>query len=287
LHLASVIACHHTSKRPFGIDKEAAVSGKLVAYVRVSTDKQGRSGLGLEAQEAAVAKFAEARGGEIIARFVEVESGKRNDRPELGNALAACRKHKATLVIAKLDRLARNVAFIANLMEGGVDFVAVDMPSATRLTIHILAAVAEHEREMISARTKAALQARKARGDRLGAPDPTIGSAAGVARLKAQATAHAENIMPIIDSVRSAGIETLAGIAAALNARGIKSARGGDWHPASVARVIARAANGERRAFKRTAEPGCGNMDSGDRWDPKYENVNDHTELKKSHASLN
>ena len=144
------------------------------------------------------------------------------------------------MVIAKLDRLARNVAFIANLMEAGVDFIAVDMPSATRLSIHILAAVAEHEREMISARTKAALQARKARGGRLGAPDPTVGSAVGVARLKARATAHAENVMPIIDSVRSAGIETLAGIAAALNARGIKSARGGVWHPASVARVIAR-----------------------------------------------
>jgi DNA invertase Pin-like site-specific DNA recombinase len=218
----------------------AAVSDKLVAYSRVSTDKQGRSGLGLEAQEAAVDRFAKARGGEIAARFVEVESGKRNDRPELANALAACRKHRATLVIAKLDRLARNVAFIANLMESGVDFIAVDMPSATRLTIHILAAVAEHEREMISARTKAALQARKARGGRLGAPDPTIGGAAGAARVKAQATAHADNVLPLIDSVRASGIESLAGIAAALNARGVKSARGGAWHPATVARVIAR-----------------------------------------------
>ena len=213
---------------------------KFIAYVRVSTDKQGRSGLGLEAQEAAVDKFANAHGGEIVARFVEIESGKRNDRPELANALAACRKHKATLVIAKLDRLARNVAFIANLMESGVDFIAVDMPSATRLAIHILAAVAEHEREMISARTKAALQARKARGGRLGAPDPTVGSAIGVASVKARAAAHAENLMPLIDSIRASGIETLAGIAAALNARGIKSPRGGAWHPATVARVMAR-----------------------------------------------
>ena len=209
--------------------------------MRVSTDKQGRSGLGLEAQQAAVARFAEARGGEIAASFVEVESGKRNDRPELATALAACRKHRATLVIAKLDRLARNVAFIANLMESGVDFIAVDMPSATRLTIHILAAVAEHERDMISARTKAALQARKARGGPLGAPDPTIGSAIGVARVKARAADYAQNILPIIDSVRSSGIASLAGIAEALNARGIKSARGGRWHPATVARVIARA----------------------------------------------
>jgi DNA invertase Pin-like site-specific DNA recombinase len=214
---------------------------KFVAYQRVSTDKQGRSGLGLEAQEAAVAAYSQALNAPIVDRFVEVESGKRNDRPELAKALAACRKQKATLIIAKLDRLARNVAFIANLMESGVDFIAVDMPSATRLTIHILAAVAEHEREMISARTKAALQARKARGGRLGAPDPAIGSAVGVARIKARAVAHADNVMPIILSVRSSGVETLAGIAAALNARGIKSARGGAWHPATVARVIGRA----------------------------------------------
>ena len=212
----------------------------FVAYMRVSTDKQGRSGLGLEAQEAAVAAYAQAQGGDILGRLIEVESGKRNDRPELAAALALCRKQKATLIIAKLDRLARNVAFIAGLMESGVDFIAVDMPSATRLTIHILAAVAEHEREMISARTKAALQARKARGGLLGAPDPTIGSAIGVARVKARAAAHADNVMPIIDSVRSSGVETLAGIAAALNARGIKSARGGIWHPATVARVIGR-----------------------------------------------
>src|SRR3954451_8955931 len=132
---------------------------KFVTYSRVSTDKQGRSGLGLEAQEAAVQGYAAAFAGEIAASFVEVESGKRNDRPQLAAALAACRKHKATLVISKLDRLARNVAFIANLMESKVDFVAVDMPSANKLTVHILAAVAEHEREMISARTKAALAA--------------------------------------------------------------------------------------------------------------------------------
>lgn len=213
---------------------------KFVAYVRVSTDKQGRSGLGLEAQEAAVAAYAEAQRGDIVANFIEVESGRRNDRPELLKALAACRRQKATLVIAKLDRLARNVAFIANLMESGADFIAVDMPSATRLTIHILAAVAEHEREMISNRTKAALQARKARGHQLGAPDPRIGSTVGIARLRAQAAAHAENLLPIIEKIRASGVVTLGGIASALNARGIKSARGGDWHPATVARVMGR-----------------------------------------------
>lgn len=216
------------------------MAGKFVGYTRVSTDKQGQSGLGLEAQETAVERFVAAHGGELITRFIEVESGKRKDRPELGKALAACRKHKATLVIAKLDRLSRNVAFIANLMESGVEFVAVDMPSATRLTIHILAAVAEHEREMISARTKAALQARKARGGQLGAPDPTIGGAAGAARVAAKATSRAAVVKPIIDAVRASGVTTLAGIAAALNARGVKPARGGEWHPTAVARIIAR-----------------------------------------------
>jgi DNA invertase Pin-like site-specific DNA recombinase len=203
-------------------------------------EAEDSTGLGLEAQEAAVGNFVAAHGGDLIARFVEVESGKRKDRPELANALAACRKHKATLVIAKLDRLARNVAFIANLMESGVDFIAVDMPSATRLTIHILAAVAEHEREMIAARTKAALQARKVRGGQLGAPDPTIGGAIGAARVAAKAMSRAAAVMPIIDAVRASGVTTLSGIAAALNARGVKAARGGDWHPTAVARVIAR-----------------------------------------------
>jgi DNA invertase Pin-like site-specific DNA recombinase len=141
----------------------------FVAYYRVSTDRQGQSGLGLDAQRAAVAGFVGAR--ELIAEFTEVESGKRADRPQLAAALELCRRQRAMLVIAKLDRLARNVAFIANLMESGVEFTAVDMPYANRLTLHILAAVAEHEREMISARTKAALAAARARGVRLGRPD--------------------------------------------------------------------------------------------------------------------
>src|SRR4051795_4052900 len=129
----------------------------LFAYYRVSTDRQGQYGLGLDAQRAAVAGFVGAR--ELVAEFTEVESGKRNDRPQLAAALELCRRQRAMLVIAKLDRLARNVAFIANLMESGVEFTAVDMPSANKLTLHILSAVAEHKREMISARTKAALAA--------------------------------------------------------------------------------------------------------------------------------
>ena len=128
---------------------------RFISYLRVSTDKQGRSGLGLEAQREAVARYL--NGDKLVAEFTEIESGKRDDRPELAKALAACKLYGAKLVIAKLDRLARNVAFIANLMNSGVEFLAVDFPQANRLTIHILAAVAEHEREMISQRTKAAL----------------------------------------------------------------------------------------------------------------------------------
>jgi DNA invertase Pin-like site-specific DNA recombinase len=145
--------------------------GKFVSYLRVSTDKQGQTGYGIDAQRAAVASYLNGGDWQLLGEFVEVESGKRNDRPELDKALAAGRKHKAKLVIAKLDRLARNVALIANLMDGKVDFVCCDMPQANRLTIHVLAAVAEHEREMISDRTKAGLAAAKARGVKLGGPD--------------------------------------------------------------------------------------------------------------------
>jgi DNA invertase Pin-like site-specific DNA recombinase len=124
-----------------------------------------------------VAGYAAGGGHNLVTEFVEVESGRRADRPQLAAALAACRLHRATLVIAKLDRLARNVAFIANLMDGAVEFVACDMPHANRLTLHLLAAIAEHEREMISQRTRAALQAAKARGAKLGNPNGAAGPA--------------------------------------------------------------------------------------------------------------
>src|SRR5262245_21022571 len=144
--------------------------GKFVAY-RVSTDRQGQSGLGLEAQRSAVLNHLDGGSWTMFAEFTEVESGKHADRPQLAAALVACKKHKAKLVIAKLDRLSRNLAFIATLMDSGVEFVAVDNPHANKLTLHILAAVAQHEREMISQRTKDALQAAKARGKRLGNPN--------------------------------------------------------------------------------------------------------------------
>src|SRR5215213_4836727 len=144
--------------------------GRFVAYHRVSTDRQGKSGLGLEAQRKAILDYLNGGAWELTAEFVEVESGKHSDRPQLVSALEACRKHKAKLVIAKLDRLSRNLAFIATLMESGVEFVAVDNPHATKLTVHILAAVAQHERELIGQRTRDALQAAKARGKKLGNP---------------------------------------------------------------------------------------------------------------------
>ena len=158
-------------------------------------------------------------------------------------------------MIAKLDRLSRNVAFIANLMESGVDFVAVDMPHANRLTLHILAAVAEHEREMISARTKAALAAARRRGVKLGSPDPHCGSAAGIEVIRARAAAHAANVLPVVEAVRAAGATTLRAIAATLNARGILTARGGMWHAETVARLL-----GAQRQSRRSTAPAraCG-----------------------------
>ncbi len=213
-----------------------------MAYYRVSTDKQGKSGLGLEAQRQAVKGYL--NGGKLIAEFTEVETGKGRNalrrRPELSAALEACKKHKATLVIAKLDRLARNVAFISSLMESGVEFVAADMPHANRLTVHILAAVAEHEREMTSERTKAALAAAKKRGAKLGCPVPERGSAAGVKVRREQADQFAANTRPVIDSIRDSGVSSLRGVAGALNARGIQAPRGGEWHPTAVARVLER-----------------------------------------------
>src|SRR5215216_5496539 len=190
---------------------------RFVCYYRVSTDRQGKSGLGLDAQKKAVLDYLNGGTWELAGEFTEVESGKRADRPELAKALEACRKRKATLVIAKLDRLSRNMAFIAALMDSGTDFIAVDNPHATRLTLHILAAVAEHEREMISERTTAALQAAKARGVRLGNPRPTAEAAARAsAALKAAASQFAANVMPIVRELQASGVKSRAALAAAL-----------------------------------------------------------------------
>ncbi len=205
---------------------------KYVAYYRVSTDRQGKSGLGLEAQRKAVIDHLNGNGARVLAEYTEVESGKRTSRPELIKALAHCKEHKATLVIAKLDRLARNVHFVSGLMESGVEFMAVDMPQANRLTVHILAAVAEHEREMISQRTKVALAAAKARGVKLGRAKEN----------RAAADAFAKTLKPVIKELASEGVTSVRGVAEALNRRGIPTPKGGRWHPTSVARLLARLA---------------------------------------------
>ena len=219
---------------------------RFVAYYRVSTDKQGRSGLGLEAQRAAVEAHVAAARGAVCAGFVEVESGRKRDRPQLAAALVAARVHRAVLVIAKLDRLARNVHFVSGLMESGVEFVAADMPTVNRLTVHILAAVAEEEARMISARTKAALAAAKARGVRLGNPNLAAGSpeqarVANAAKI-GRAQARAADVLPFIEQARRAGATTLQQLAAALEARGVPtpSGCGSRWHPVQVARVLGR-----------------------------------------------
>jgi DNA invertase Pin-like site-specific DNA recombinase len=216
--------------------------GRWISYLRVSTDRQGASGLGLEAQRKAVEDYLNGGSWKLAAEYVEIESGKRsNNRPQLAAALAACKKHKAKLVIAKLDRLARNVHFISGLMDAGVEFVACDMPHANKLTIHILAAVAEHEREAISARTKAALAAAKARGKQLGGPKLDEARIKGRAALVANADRFAANTLPIIKQIQSSGVTTLRGIAVALAARGVPTARGGAWTPVQVSNLMRRA----------------------------------------------
>src|ERR1700733_2809276 len=167
-------------------------NGKFVSYLRVSTVRQGISGLGLEAQREAVASYLNGGRWSLVQEVVEVESGKRNDRPAIAEALRLCRLHRAILIIAKLDHLARNVHFISSLMESGVEFVAVDFPQANRLTVHILAAVAEHEASMISTRTKAALGAAKARGVELGGQQGSVERMARIGRKGNAARARSE-----------------------------------------------------------------------------------------------
>ena len=192
------------------------MSDQFVGYFRVSTDRQGRSGLGLEAQRDAVLRHLAGVGGRLQGEFVEIESGKRNDRPQLAAAITATKKAKATLIIAKLDRLARNVHFVSGLMESGVDFIAADNPHANKLMVHLLAAFAEHEREQISQRTKDALAAAKARGVRLGVN--------GTDRLApahhAEAIERARHLAPVLEGLKCAGL-SVRKMAVELTARGI------------------------------------------------------------------
>lgn len=220
---------------------------KVVAYYRVSTEGQGRSGLGLEAQREAVEALCRQRNWQIVAEFTEVESGKRNDRPELDAALKRAKVTGSRLVIAKLDRLSRNVAFLAALQDSGSKFIAADMPEADEFTVHILAAVAQRERKLISERTKAALAAAKARGIMLGNPNGAQslrrakkGTEAALEAVRANAAQRASEYAEIIDDVRAMGATSLSGVARELNDRGILTPRGGRWHASSVRNLLER-----------------------------------------------
>jgi DNA invertase Pin-like site-specific DNA recombinase len=217
--------------------------GKFVAYYRVSTDKQGRSGLGLDAQQAAVTQWLDGGSWELIETFTEIESGKRVKRPELAKALALCKRHKATLLIARLDRLARNVHFISGLMEAKVKFVACDMPEATPFMLHIYAAVAQEEARAISARTKAALAAAKARGVRLG----VTGAETLAPKWKAEAQVRAAELAPVVRDLQAKGY-SLRGMASELTRRKIATPRGGRWSAQTVKMVVGRLASIVQRA---------------------------------------
>lgn len=220
---------------------------QFIAYYRVSTKRQGISGLGLDAQKQAVAQYLHGiPSSNLAGEYQEVEHGTRkgNHRPQLAAALAQCRVTGATLVIAKLDRLARNVAFTSNLMESQVEFVACDYPQANRLTIHILASVAEHEAEMISIRTKAALEAAKRKGVVLGGDRGNCGliyrkgNKASAKVRGEKARRRAADLLPVIDTIKADGTASLRQIANGLNERGIPTARGGDWSAVQVSRVL-------------------------------------------------
>ncbi|MGO9930446.1 MAG: recombinase family protein [Steroidobacteraceae bacterium] len=222
------------------------IKPRYVAYYRVSTDRQGRSGLGLEAQKAAVEAFRNRTGGVLRAEFTEIQSGKDDDRARLSEALKLCRLTNSTLLIAKLDRLSRNVAFLATLQQSGTKFVACDLPEANELVVHILAAVAQAERKAISERTKAALAAAKARGVRLGNPRLPPGnapSAANASKARTMKTdGRAAELREVIENAERKGHGTLRQLARYLNELGIASACGKQWHANSVRRVKQRIA---------------------------------------------
>ncbi len=234
---------------------------RFVSYLRVSTTKQGVDGLGIEAQREAVSGYVTRAGGKVLVEYVEAESGRRADRPALAKAIAHARNAGAALLIAKLDRLARNVAFISNLMKSGLEFVAVDMPKVNRLTVHILSAVAEYERDMASKRTAEALAAIKSTIRREGfhvsrksgrkvrkLGNPNIksvrneGNAEAVAMVKAKADDRAKRLAHEVAAVKETGVTSARGIAAALNARGILTPRGKSWDAKTVIRIQERVA---------------------------------------------
>jgi len=223
---------------------------RAVAYYRVSTSEQGRSGLGLEAQKATVEDYIRRNGATLVAEFTEIESGARNDRPQLQAALKRATLSLATLVIAKLDRLSRNAAFLLTLRDAGTDIVAVDMPNANAVTLGIMAIIAEEERRLISERTKAALKAAKARGVKLGNPNGAEafrrtgfrGSKIGAEANKANAQRRAESLREVLNEIRAQGARSYAAIATALNDRHIATRTGKNWRPCSVRLLMERLA---------------------------------------------
>lgn len=225
----------------------ASQTGKFVAYYRVSTDKQGASGLGLEAQKDFVMGYLKGGSCSLIGEFTEIESGTRKrlkDRPMLKAALELARKQKATLVVAKLDRLARDVQFISTLLNGQVKFVCADMPEADRTFLQMMSVFAEYEAKRISERTTDALAALKRKGVKLGSPTPEVGSAKGTEIIIAKADAYADRVGPIVrEIIRKSGASTMREIAAALQARGVETPRGNtDWAPSQVSNLLKRVA---------------------------------------------
>ncbi len=226
------------------------MTASIIGYLRVSTKRQGESGLGLEGQKAAVEAHAKQTGAQVTQWYVEIESGKRADRPELAKALSHAKRNKAVLCVAKLDRLSRNVEFLAKVMNSGCEFAAADMPAANRFMLHVMAAVAEHEVKAISERTKTALQAYKARGGKLGAeleqcrnltPEGVAKGRQRSAESRAKAASEAtSDLLPIMQEVRNAG-KTLKEIAVELTGKGHVTRRGKPWNQVQVARVLERA----------------------------------------------
>lgn len=220
---------------------------KVIGYLRVSTQKQGRSGLGLEAQRAAIDGLVALKSATVLQTFTEVESGKLNGRPQLTTAIALAKVTGATLLIAKLDRLSRNASFLLALRDSGVKFVAADMPDANELTVGIMALVAQQEREAISKRTREALEVAKARGQVLGNPNGAAalrraakGNEAALRAIRTLADEHAQRLRPVISAMTDEGVSGLAGLAGELNARGMLTARGGAWHKSTVRNLLQR-----------------------------------------------
>jgi DNA invertase Pin-like site-specific DNA recombinase len=225
---------------------QAFMPRALIAYCRVSTKAQGRSGLGLEAQREALARFVVAEGFEIVREFIEIETGKGADaldrRPQLAAALAEARRRRCPVAVAKLDRLSRDVHFISGLMAERVPFVVAELGAdVDPFILHLFAALAEKERAMIATRTRDALARAKARGVKLGGPKLAQARRAAVEAIGASADRHAANVLPIIREIKRAGATSLRAIADALNARGVPTARGGRWQAQTVSNALSRA----------------------------------------------